>query len=326
MSSHSERYMCQVNYAVRVKINAPQLFFGSCCSVPYSAQLSGYFSSFQRNALDCFMLVGIFYLTGLRFSDGEIYAEIQAYRYQTPGARAACLAQSTLAYGDRSALPRKQLLRPTRSGSGQIRDATPGACRGTVGAPSLFRLRFLSPLLLSSPSGLRAGRAARANPPQARPASRPQTDWRCSGLSPQGKKRATRAWRLSLGSAPRSRVWSEASSAHHRARVRAAAKKSSLTEAALERPEFGNLTQHYERIRESALNQRQREDQGLGLALFLRAGMTAWMQTYAQISQPLPSVVPVSCACEQTLDARLQRDLINILVAIVLDPKKEKQR
>jgi hypothetical protein len=84
------------------------------------------------------------------------------------------------------------------------------------------------------------------------------------------------------------------------------------------------LTQHYECLRGIALNERRREDQGLGLALFLRAGMTAWMQTYARIS-PLPhSAAPASVASAQSLDGRRQRDLINILVAMILDLRKEK--
>ena len=90
-------------------------------------------------------------------------------------------------------------------------------------------------------------------------------------------------------------------------------------------PWSGDLTQHYECLRGIALNERRREDQGLGLALFLRAGMTAWMQTCARIS-PLPrSAAPASDACAQSLDGRRQRDLINILVAMILDLRKEKQ-
>jgi hypothetical protein len=83
------------------------------------------------------------------------------------------------------------------------------------------------------------------------------------------------------------------------------------------------LTQHYEHLRQSVLNERQRADQGLRLALFLREGMTAWIQTCARITQLPPPTVPSSSACEQTLGAHLQRDLINILVAMVLDQRKE---
>ena len=90
-------------------------------------------------------------------------------------------------------------------------------------------------------------------------------------------------------------------------------------------PRSGDLTPHYECLRETALNERQGRDQGLGLALFLRAGMTAWMQTCARTS-PLPrSAAPASDACAQSLDGRRQRDLINILVAMILDLRKEKQ-
>src|SRR5262249_51081295 len=66
--------------------------------------------------------------------------------------------QSAPTSSDRSALPPKRLLRSAGPGSGQIRNAPPGACRGTIGAAGLSRLRFLPPLVLPCQIGFYAGR------------------------------------------------------------------------------------------------------------------------------------------------------------------------
>ena len=87
-----------------------------------------------------------------------------------------------------------------------------------------------------------------------------------------------------------------------------------------------DLTEHYESLRQSVINQSQRIDSGLGLALFLRAGMTAWIQTCGQLSQPSRPTAPISNTREQKLDVQLNRDLINILVMMVLNQRKEQER
>jgi len=87
-----------------------------------------------------------------------------------------------------------------------------------------------------------------------------------------------------------------------------------------------DLTEHYESLRQSVINRSQRIDSGLGLALFLRAGMTAWIQTCGQLSQPSRPTAPISNPGEQRLDIQTQRDLINILVTMVLNQRKGQQR
>jgi len=87
-----------------------------------------------------------------------------------------------------------------------------------------------------------------------------------------------------------------------------------------------DLTEHYESLRQSVINRSQRIDSGLGLALFLRAGMTAWIQTCGQLSQPSRPTAPISNPGEQRLDVQAQRDLINILVTMVLNQRKGQQR
>src|SRR5262249_9214278 len=118
--------------------------------------------------------------------------------------------QSAPTSSDRSALPPKRLLRSAGPGSGQIRNAPPGACRGTIGAAGLSRLRFLPHLVLPSQIGFYAGRNPGASAAQARATASSQTNRRGARLSPQGQSRATAAWGLSISSNPRARNSREA--------------------------------------------------------------------------------------------------------------------
>jgi hypothetical protein len=43
-----------------------------------------------------------------------------------------------------------------------------------------------------------------------------------------------------------------------------------------------DLVVHYERLRRDALGSRSPGDEGFGMALFLRRGMTAWMEAWSE--------------------------------------------
>jgi hypothetical protein len=86
------------------------------------------------------------------------------------------------------------------------------------------------------------------------------------------------------------------------------------------------LTRHYESLRQTAVDQALRRDSGLGLALFLRAGLTAWMQTCGKLSPPSASTTLPANTREPDLDVRLSRDLVNILVTMVLNRRKEQPK
>jgi hypothetical protein len=60
----------------------------------------------------------------------------------------------------------------------------------------------------------------------------------------------------------------------------------------------------------------------LGLLLFLRQGMAAWVHTCRQSSMALPSAVQAPGACECRIDSHLRRELVDVLVAMVLGPRK----
>jgi hypothetical protein len=80
---------------------------------------------------------------------------------------------------------------------------------------------------------------------------------------------------------------------------------------------------HYEQLRREATSSSARHCEGLGLALFLRRGMTAWMQAWSQCvdhatpntpSQPaMPAAVPI--------DVRTQ--IATLLAGIIIDLQQE---
>jgi hypothetical protein len=80
------------------------------------------------------------------------------------------------------------------------------------------------------------------------------------------------------------------------------------------------LTQYYERLRQEALNKSQGAH-GLGLTLLLRQGLTAWMHALSNIPNPQNRLLPTDPG--ETIETPLQAELINLLVAMVLGPKKE---
>ena len=55
-----------------------------------------------------------------------------------------------------------------------------------------------------------------------------------------------------------------------------------LNESGAQSRSTPDLTEQYEQLRREAATRSEHESNGLGLALFLRRGMTAWMQAWAQ--------------------------------------------
>ena len=81
-------------------------------------------------------------------------------RSQNPGTPARGLLAPPSRAGHRRTLFDSRVFRSPRPGSGQVRDATPGAKRGTSGEPLGSPLRLLPSLVLSSAVCVRAGRSA----------------------------------------------------------------------------------------------------------------------------------------------------------------------
>src|SRR5262245_12385876 len=137
--------MCHVNYAAGVRIIAPQRSSQLLSLSAIDAAFSVICCSFHLYTANGCSLCVIFSLTPVQQYLGGQDAKALIDRFQTDDTTGTRLAQSAPTSGDRPTVPRQRLLRPTRPRSGQIRNAPPSESRGTIGASSLSRLRFLPP-------------------------------------------------------------------------------------------------------------------------------------------------------------------------------------
>jgi hypothetical protein len=82
-----------------------------------------------------------------------------------------------------------------------------------------------------------------------------------------------------------------------------------------------DLAEQYEQLRREATGHSEHERKGLGLAFFLRRGMTAWMQAWSQCtvtpkahSQPaMPAAIPID----------LRTQVATLLAGIILSLHQE---
>src|SRR5215469_6137439 len=103
-------------------------------------------------------------------------------RSQDPCAPAGGLLTPSSRAGYRRIVFDPGVFRSARPGPGQVRDATPGAKRGTNGEPSGSQFWLLASLVLSRPGRLPARRSAGLDGAEARTKASPQTHRRSVGL------------------------------------------------------------------------------------------------------------------------------------------------
>jgi len=100
-------------------------------------------------------------------------------------------------------------------------------------------------------------------------------------------------------------------------------KKTPLNQ--IRRPTIANphLTEQYEQLRREATGCSEHAAQGLGLALFLRRGMTAWMQAWSQCADPgTPNTRPHPASMAPVpIDLRAQ--IATLLAGIILSLQQE---
>lgn len=242
---------------------------------------------------------------------------------QTRNLAATGDSQPAARRGHRRTLRRGQLLRSQRSRAGQVRDAPPGAGRGQVGHPCRGRFRFLAAILLPGAVGILAGWTRRPGSAQARPQAGAQAHRRSSDLYRRGASAGPlcSTWRTGAIDSPT--IWHDGASTKHRARVTAPSKKTPLSESNDEPVVRQDLVAHYEQLRRDATGVSARGGEGLGLALFLRRGMTAWIQAWSQCTSgvtPQALTQPATTA-PGLIDVRAQ--VVTLLAGIILGLQQE---
>jgi len=189
-----------------------------------------------------------------------------------------------------------------------------------TGAATAFG--FLAALVLSSAVRLPGGGAGRPGSPQARSQAGAQADRRAAGLPRRdAPERAGRADPGTGALAPGA-FRNQGSSPQHRTQPAASSKKTPLKEPGAQLRTHPDLTAQYEQLRRDA-TRCQPGGEGLGLALFLRSGMTAWMQAWSQCTDrvaPNPHPQP---ATPTAVPMDLQRQIAALLAGIILSLQQE---
>ena len=83
-----------------------------------------------------------------------------------------------------------------------------------------------------------------------------------------------------------------------------------------------NLTAHYEQLRRDAMSRSSRSGGGLGLALFLRRGMTAWMHAWSECADVETETCSISGA-KETIPADMRSQLATLLAGMILSLRQE---
>src|ERR1051326_4415305 len=210
---------------------------------------------------------------------------------------------------DRPAVCHRQLLRSQRSCPGQVRDAAPRAERGPLGDGRRNSFRFLTAIVLPSAVCLRGGRTRRPGSPQTRPQASAQADRRGPVLHRRNAPERAIGADTGAGALDPRAFRDESSSTKYRTQLAAASKKTPLNESGAQLRCTPDLTEQYEQLRREATARSEDGSKGLGLALFLRRGMTAWMQAWAQCTDhvaPNAQSQPATTAAAVPIDLRAQ--------------------
>jgi len=76
---------------------------------------------------------------------------------------------------------------------------------------------------------------------------------------------------------------------------------------------------HYEQLRHEVIERSTSTSQGLGLALFLRRGMTGWMQAWSECSRNVePQMRSVPGGNETIIPLEMRSQLTSLLTGMIL--------
>jgi hypothetical protein len=84
-----------------------------------------------------------------------------------------------------------------------------------------------------------------------------------------------------------------------------------------------DLVVHYEQLRRDAMGRSTFSGQGLGLALFLRRGMTAWMQAWSECAGKVESETLSVSGGNETVPVSMRSQLTGLLAGMILSLQQE---
>ena len=86
------------------------------------------------------------------------------------------------------------------------------------------------------------------------------------------------------------------------------------------------LVSRYEGLRRQALGWDDETDRGSGLALFVRQGMTSWMQAWSRCEIRKPAISQIKNGSEEVTPIQLNREAVMILASMALSGRCQEAR
>lgn len=314
---------CKGNNAVSVNIIVPVANIGSVGGkIGCTAIMPNECKRRSINTVDIRTFKGVIIFTRLPAVAPECgYAETTASRSQTPDSSPTRDAKPASRRCYRRIVPHQRVLRCTRSGSGQVRDASPCRERRPSDYRGSGRIWFLAAIVLSGSVCLRRERLGWSCATQAWTQGSAQTDQQDYRLpSPDSSGRSVAGFSGS-GQPGRQALRCGSPSTNDRTRVGASSKKT--VEVGLSSQQGKDFVERYEQLRHDALSLRAGQTAPAGLALLLRQGMSAWMHAsspYAPASDA-DTRTPPAVAPRVSLD--IQCEITNILAGMILSQQQE---
>lgn len=262
--------MCKGICAAYVKSIVPQTVDSNCVPgefMGYSAQLR---CGRRSGTLDSSGIGDQVSLT-----DGIAHAEFQPpcfHPLQSRLSEGGRSAQSPPGEGLRFRLSPGRVLRPSRCGAGEVRDAAQGPDRRALGHQGGFRLRLFTTHFLRGAGCLRGSWPRRTGPEEAGTSRPTQAQQRGAVMA----ARASRARRADSGAGPREVPQGAVRCPNPPPHHRACSSKKTLTPQIPELEPGSVVVHRYELLRQGALGEPIPPDARHGLTLLLRRGLWAW--------------------------------------------------
>jgi hypothetical protein len=84
-----------------------------------------------------------------------------------------------------------------------------------------------------------------------------------------------------------------------------------------------DLAAHYEQLRRDAIGRPTHSGAGLGLALFLRRGMTAWMQAWSECHGHVEQTACSQPGADETIPVEMRSQITTLLASMILSLQQE---
>jgi hypothetical protein len=96
-----------------------------------------------------------------------------------------------------------------------------------------------------------------------------------------------------------------------------------LSEAAVTPDTRQDLVARYEQLRRDAIGPRAHGGEGLGFALFLRRGMTAWMQAWPECAGNVDPGTRAQPDVDETIPGDMRSQIATLLACMILGLQQE---